>query len=71
MLSCANDTTTRDAARAEIVASILSLVAQGATVAELVDGLEWARCWIHPEHDGLIAELVAELRAGRLVEVRS
>jgi hypothetical protein len=71
MLSCQNDTTT-DVVRAEIVDAILSLAAQGATVAELIEGLEWGRAVsLVPEADEWIGELINELRTGRLIMVRS
>ena len=71
MLSFQNDTTT-EAARAEIVDAILSLAAQGATVAELIEGLEWGRAFsLVPEADEWLGQLIGELRAGRLIMGRS
>lgn len=53
--------TSPTAIRAMLRDLIAPLRAQGATVAELVEGLEWARA-ILPEADAYLAEFAVELR---------
>lgn len=76
MTSSIQNTTTTGAAMAEllralILAVIRPLLAEGATLDEIVDGLGWARAFAFEDHEAAVIDtVIADLRAGR-VEVRT